>query len=168
MKRILFYGLLVGQIIVIALIGWQDQLIDRYGKEIQLRAQQEHSGEYGWMTYNSHLSITTEIDFIPSDKWDVDAEELSFNDLVYVLLEEDKEGFYIVKKASTKRLKPKDQQVLLVGKFMGHHTHGDEVDYQWELIPRRKHEHINHMRPYFITVKVAPWRQWKITKLIQE
>src|SRR5690625_680614 len=92
---------------------------------------------------------------------------ISHNKKVYVLLAENEDGYYNVQKASTKKMKASEDQVVLPGKYSYQGPYNHDVDYNFEKIPKEKHEHISERKLLLLTVKVAPWGQKRIVEVEQ-
>lgn len=170
MKRSLFYALIIGQIALLLLIAFQDQMIDRYGKEITLRTVDARFLEYGWIDYEGYLRANLAIEVTTKDKWEVDPETLDYNERVYVLLAEDENGYYDVEKVSTKKLKARDNRVVLSARYLYDMMPTSnqiryEVDYAIEKMSKDLYGNINTSHPFSVTVKVAPWGQKKVVKV---
>lgn len=164
MKRILFFGIVLLQVLFLALISFQYSLIDQFGKEIRLETVRSYS-DFGWIDHKGNLHPSLAIESIKKDQWSVDPKNIDYNEKVYILLEENKEGFHEVKEASTKKLKAVGNEVLLAGKFNYENNGAYEVDLQLNNIRKEVHESINPRNPFIVTIKKAPWGQRKITKV---
>src|SRR5690625_495394 len=102
MKRILFYSLLVVQLIAILFLTFQFEQIEAQGKMIQLRTNKPEYPIYDFI-YDRHMYVEYEINRIPEDKVS-NADELDFDDRVYVLLKSGSDGVYQVEDVADKKL----------------------------------------------------------------
>jgi len=164
-RRTIFYLLLILQLLVISAIGLQYYLIESFGKEITITVSGEDRGSF--VDYKDRLTVYPDIQTIPEDTWDVDPENLSYQEKVYVLLAENEDGYYNVQKASTKKMKASEDQVVLPGKYSYQGPYNHDVDYNFEKIPKERHKHVSERKPLVLTLKVAPWGQKRIVEVEQ-
>lgn len=171
MRKLAFYFIVFIQILLIAAISWQHTLIDQYGEQIKLRVVRDYELSHGSFDYRNNLYVHYEIGKIPNKLFSIDPEELSYNEQIYVLLEQDDEGFYVVKEASDKKLTRLGSEMMLRAKFRYTNPSSriSEVDYGIDQINKRIYERnkVNLRKPFIIEVGVAPWGQRKVVKLNQ-
>lgn len=164
MKRVLFYTVLLLQIGILSIFAWQYFLMDHYGNTATLLTEQM---DFSWHKSNdlhTNIHLTYEIHKISDDQWQI-SEELNLNDLVYVLLELGEDGIFHVKKASTKKMKQENQQLLLIGKYQHYTSHSRQhkVHYGIEkIIEKDFNQDLVSHTPMKVTIKIAPWKQMKI------
>src|SRR5690625_4538520 len=115
MKRIAFYGITIIQAIVLIGLALQYYLIDPYGQTIAVEVDLSKNDFINYEIYTP-IYMTYEINEISQTNWHI-AEDISYNDIVYVLLEEDADGIYRVKEATTKKVDPSEKQILLKGQY---------------------------------------------------
>src|SRR5699024_5442284 len=111
-----------------------------------------------------------EINNIYKGKWH-GKKEIQYNDRVYVLLEENKEGIYEVVKATDKELAAtKDNQLVLIGKEI---YENDEktyhVSYDFETINVKTHKDVRKDLKLpdrkKVSYKLAQWNQSKLINI---
>src|SRR5699024_214501 len=174
MKRILFYSLILFQVIAVSIVVIQYNLIDVYGKNATFKVHQYDKEDEYYYEENIHdfdsYMFELEVNNISKGKWH-GKKEIQYNDRVYVLLEENKEGIYEVVKATDKELTAtKDNQLVLIGKEI---YENDEktyhVSYDFETINVKTHKDlikdlkISDMKK--VSYKFAPWNQSKLINI---
>ncbi len=171
MKRILFYILLLFQIIAVLVIVLQYNLIDKYGDErtfITQPFEDENYIEKDIQDYDTY-TFEFEINNIPIDKWEGD--DYDYRAQVNVLLKENKAGVYEVVKATDKKITTdKATEVVLIG----HDIYESEdkvlhVNYGFDTINVKNHESLFRdyelSEPREVTYKFAPWNQSKLVNI---
>lgn len=174
MKRILFYSLILFQVITVSIVVIQYNLIDTYGKTATFIVhhydeEDEYYYEENIQDFETYM-FELEINNIPKDKWE-GKKEVQYNDRVHVLLEENKNGVYEVVKATDKELTAtKENQLVLIGKEI--YENDDKmyhVSYDFETINVTTHQNlikdlkIREMKK--VSYKFAPWNQSKLINI---
>lgn len=163
MKRIGFYSLIVFQIIVLVGMSAQYYLIDIFGKPIKLSIDTS-SMQYIDQSMTD-LALDLSIQSITEDQWDID-ESLTYNSVVYVLLEKGSDHLYEVKRASLKKFQPKDNQVQLKATYHYDSYGKHQVSYGFEQVSMSNlYELLSENRTLVATAKITPWGQHKIVEL---
>src|SRR5690625_1789393 len=139
MKRILFYLLIAVQVIAILFLTFQFEQIDEQGKMIQLRTNKPEYPIYDFI-YERHMYVEYEINRIPEDKVS-NANELDFDDRVYVLLKSGSDGVYQVERVSNKKLTSNQaDEIVLVGQY---HYHDEQRNYHFVNYGMEEIKHVN-------------------------
>lgn len=165
MKRILFYIALIMQIVLILIIGFQDSVIERYGEEIMLKVERDNYKQYESNKVNIYLNY--EINKIPVSKWEVN-DNASYNEKVYVLLESEDNSIYHVMRASSKKIKAGENQVVLIGKkSSSSYPYGlRSVEYGLENVKDPLlFEGVSSKKSRIATIAIAPWGQTKVISI---
>lgn len=166
MKRLAFYGILLLQAAVILIIPLQYQLIDAYGETIKIaQAKPDPELDYGYEADFSYpnLYVEYEMNKINKDLWK-DEKPKKSGTRVYVLLEKQADGLFTVVEASTKKLVKEKDQMLLIGQYQHDYEGIYIVNYGIENINnyQDKYSNLNSKERLAVTIKVAPWNQYKI------
>lgn len=138
MRRIVFYGIVIAQIIFIVLLAWQLQSASSKGREVTLMIKPDDTEEmYAYDLIGDHYA-QFDINYIPEKQMEG---KPSQNDSVYVLLTKSEEAFKI-KQASTKKITSNKNDIMLQGTNMYHDN--DEKAYYVEY----GFEHVKNMDKY--------------------
>ncbi|SET14193.1 GDYXXLXY protein [Oceanobacillus limi] len=168
MKRLLVYGVILLQIVIISGIAWQDTLIDEYGQSIQLLQDQQDPLKYNSLFEFGSMRMEYEINTIPHEKWDI-SEEIHYQEVIHVLLEENENGYYEVIKAANDKVEPSSDQIVLQAKYnyTDSITDNHRVQYGFEEIHGEvdEYQHLDSGKQWVVTVKVAPWNQNKVVAI---
>lgn len=161
MKRYLFYFVLLIQVLLIILLVVQNGLIDRYGKTVKLITEKNDYIDNSF--YEEDFYTEYEINKISKDQWKLaQAEDLAFNERVYVLLKEDEDGIYHVVEATDEQMTAEENEVVLIG-MHPYYDSGYHVDYGIETIKNYKqYGSLDPNKQWLVTLKVSPWHQKKI------
>lgn len=165
MKRILFYLLLVIQVVVISFVAIQYALIDDYGKTVKVL--QENSEPDTYYDQADELYLDYEINELSDEEWNA-PNDMNNNEQVYVLLEADKNGLYHTVEAAKKKQTAKQNQVVLAGKYQSYASEADsnQVNYGIEQIRQQeKYKQLDRKKQWLVTLKIAPWGQKKIVDM---
>lgn len=166
MKKLIFYGILVLQSVIILLISGQYYLIDRFGQEIKLKVNpQDHEDEY--FQYMDEMYLDYEILTVPEQKWS-GVKEPNYNDKVYVLLKPNKDGIYEIKEASTSKLEAEGEEFLILAKlqYRDDRTKAIHITYDLEYVQNeRLSKGVNVKEPAIATWIISPWGQKKLVQV---
>lgn len=165
MKRILFYTVIIIQIGVVALLGFQYTMIDKFGVPIKLELEDD-SYEY-YEDYQGNIHLSYKINMIPSSKWEVDKTAV-YNERVYVLLEADENEVYHVVKATSEKIYADDNQIVVLAKndSNSYFSGMQSVTYGFELIKGSDLiEGTNASKNRVATILIAPWGQNKVVEI---
>lgn len=169
MKRVMFYGLIVIQIIFVVVLVFQFERITTTGKEIEILTIKEYSNDdYTW-EFNNSAYVEYEINKIPEERWDSEKENVSYNDKIYVLLNKSHDDVFKVKQASIKKLKAtNDDEVVIVGRSDYGFNSNEPIRVNYDF------NTINHIEQYGefksdqtlkVTLIVSTYGQYKITNI---
>lgn len=167
MKRILFYSILVIQVVVVGVIGWQYYLVEDFGMEIKLLREKPELGKYVPYYEYGNMHVDYEINAIDEDKWEA-PDSIHYKEKVYVLLEEGDDGIYHVVRASDKKLEEDSGQVVLKARYRysADHIKKYYVDYGIEDIRNGEdYRYLDAEKQWIVTVKIAPWGQKRIINI---
>lgn len=159
MRHLMFYILLIIQAVILVGLAWQYYLVDSYGETVKLTVDRPISGyiEYEDMTY-----IYFDINKISKDQWDID-EELTYNDIVFVLLASDDEGIAHVKKASKQKMPAGSNEFVLKAHYKYDYSGTYHVKYGIEkILDHSLYNSVELSKRIIATLKIAPWGQRKV------
>ncbi|MCM3717528.1 GDYXXLXY domain-containing protein [Fictibacillus phosphorivorans] len=157
------------QVLFLLFIAGSYYSIDYVGKEIKIKTVPVDPRD---ILYGDYVTLSFDISTVPVSKWKGDRESLnSGQQTVFVVLEENKEGYYDVISVHPDKPDVDDQQVTLKGKaerFWGNTTdqiqihYGLERYYVEENTGKALEQQASDMA---VTIKIAPWGAQKITDL---
>jgi len=167
MKRILFYILIVGQLVVILFLCFQFENIDQTGHVIKIQTSRPEFPVYGDYI-DGDLYVEYEISKIAEDKWR-ETLPIDYNTRVYVLLEKDKTGIYRVQKASTKKIDAKQEnEFVLLGRYQYHDTKHHEIYIHYGVEKIKHADQFGLFTPkdeLVITLLIGKWGQHKVVSI---
>lgn len=161
MKESKFYSFVVVQVVILFLFVGQYYLIDSFGDSFKIYVDVPY--EYDFESNNSSIYVEYGMTEITKSEWGIH-EELSYNDQVYVMLEKNDQGVFVVKDVADHKLTPyDDNQVVLKAYYVYDYLGKYHVDYrlQWE-IARHYFDEIDRTQQMIAHFKRAPWGQFKL------
>lgn len=167
MKRILFYLILILQVIVIGFLTYQFEKIDQTGHQIKIQTLSPKYPVYGDFI-EGDVFVEYDINKITEDRWE-NTLPIDYNTPVYVLLQEDKTGVYRVRHASTDKIEAtKENEFVLKGTYHYHDPNRDihYVNYGLEHI--KKPDRFGTFKPrdeLVVTILVGKWGQYKVVAI---
>ncbi|KAA0547645.1 GDYXXLXY domain-containing protein [Bacillus sp. BGMRC 2118] len=165
-RRIVFYGAILLQVIFLLGMAGSYYAIDKVGMEIRLKTVPIDPRD---IFYGDYVTLQYEISTIPKGLW-VGEESLQHGDRVYVLLEKDK-GYHQVVAASPEKLEVGEGEILLSGRYMYEadaSTLWVEYGIEQYYVPENTGKDIeNSSGNHEVYVKIAPWGQMKIDRLVE-
>lgn len=171
MKRILFYTLLIIQIIAVLLIVIQYNLIDTYGetKSFKINQSEEYFDSELIRDYDMY-TFELDINEIPKEKFEGNP-DFDYRDAIYVLLKKNKDGIYEVVKATEEKITTSNKnELVLLGKNFYKDDQGIyHVNYDFETINVKAHKPIikdlKSSEITKVTYKFASWNQSKLISI---
>lgn len=169
MKRILFYGIVLAQIILITLLVIQFERIETKGKEIQLLTQNSGYDYDGDWIFDGTTYIEYDISRISKEIIDDGSQDFGYNEIVYVLLERSSDGSYGAKRASKEKIKAEQEnEVVLVGHI--DYTNEDEpfiqVWYDFSKVKDiKQYGEFKNSDTLRVTLYIGDYGQYKITAI---
>lgn len=164
MKRILFYLIILLQVIVIVFLTYQFEKIDRTGYEIKIQTLSPEFPVYGDFI-DGDMYVEYDINKIQADRWKTPI-PIDYNTPVYVLLEKDKTGVFRVRHAATEKIETtKEDAYVLKGTYQYYDQDHDihYVDYGLEHI--KQADRFGTFKPrdeLVITILIGKWGQYKV------
>lgn len=162
MRRILYYGTLVSQVVILIVIAWQFDASLSKGKEMTIMTTSSPQGsEYTYELIDDYYS-EFEINYIDRELLDKTPER---NETVYVLLAKE-DHIYQVKNASMQKMEQKEDDILLQGKYQyeDNRTNNLYVEYGFERVEKidqyGKFTSQDQLQMTFIYAK--KWNQFRI------
>lgn len=165
MRKSLFYIMLFTQACIIIFLTFQFQQIDQVGTEIKLITIDEKELDGYDYPFVEDAYVEYEITKIPQEKW-TGSLDLDYSEVVYVLLQRDKDGIYHVKEASDMKLSGTDNESVVV---MGQYNYYDEQNEEYRL--NYHFQHIKGIEQFgeftykddlIVTLLISKWNQYKI------
>ncbi|WP_456275913.1 GDYXXLXY domain-containing protein [Bacillus sp. AK128] len=163
-KRTLFYGVILLQVLFLLLMSVSYYAIDWFGEEIRLKTEPVDPRD---IFYGDYVILHYTISTIPKELF-VDSEELSYDEPVYVVLEQDGDYHQAV---SVSRNEPniEDDQIILKGRYLYNFNEQElfiEYGFERYFIPEGTGVELEENRDNMeATIKIAPWGQMKIDEL---
>src|SRR5690625_5115717 len=168
MKRLIFFGLIGIQIIIIGFFVFQLEQIYTTGKEIKLVTLDENDIYMKdvplWDNAYMHYDITR----IPKEKW-TGASELSYQKQVYVLLKQGEDGLYYVDTSTDKKLTTTvAEDVVVLGKYYYYDTDQQYYEINYDF------QHVNNMNEFgtfyfndqlIVSIQLGKWNQYEIVNV---
>jgi len=161
MRSAKFYSFIAVQVIILFLLVGQYYLIDSYGETFKVYIKTPY--EYDFENYRSDIYVEYGITEITQGKWGIH-DELTYNDQIYVLLETDNHGVYIVRDVADHKLDPYyDDQVALKAFYSYEYLGKYHVNYPLPAeINKSYFDGIDRNEPMIAYFKRAPWGQFKL------
>ncbi|HLS06318.1 MAG TPA: hypothetical protein VK079_00095 [Bacillota bacterium] len=164
MRKVFFYLFIIAQIVILLVLVGQYYLIESYGKSFKIYLNET----YDYSTFNNHQDIYVEYEIteIAKEHWSIN-EKLSYNDRVYVMLEENTAGvFEVIDVAEHKLVTSSDQQVVLKANYVYDHAGMFKVDYRLNNeININQFVDVARDEKVVAHFKLAPWGQIKLITL---
>ena len=164
MKRILFYLIIMLQVIVIGFLTYQFEKIDRTGHQIKIQTLSPNFPVYGDFI-DGDMYVEYDINKIQEDRWE-DSLPLDYHTPVFVLLQEDKTGVFRVRHASTDKIEAKnDNEFVLKGTY---HYYDQERDFHYVnygLEHIKQADQFGTFKPrdeLIVTILIGKWGQYKV------
>lgn len=163
-KRLLFYGVILLQVLFLLGMAGSYYAIDKAGEEIRLKTIPVDPRD---ILYGDYVILQYEISNVPKELW-LSEKLPEYRDRVYVLLEND--GMYHkVVAASIEKPEVGEGEVLLSGRYMYEvdaSTLAIEYGIEQYYIPENTGKDLeNSSGNLEVFVKIAPWGQFKIDRL---
>jgi uncharacterized membrane-anchored protein len=157
------------QVLFLLFIAASYYSIDYFGKDIVIKTVPVDPRD---ILYGDYVTLNFEISTVPLSKWTGDTSDLDRGQQrAYVVLEENKEGYYEVKKVHPNKTDVTEKQVLLHAKAekiwsntseQMHITYGFERYYVPENTGKELEQQASDMD---VVIRVAPWGAQKIVTL---
>lgn len=166
MKRISRYGLIAIQIIVIAVLVYQFEQMEKYAEEIKVTTKIDYV-YYGGFVNNSDLYVEYDINKISRDAWNID-ERLPYNRPVYVTLIKNDAGIHEVKTVTKKKPKQEDPDSVIVrANYSYDNDRGERyVYYGFESIEdTERFGTFKEGDRLLVTVLLGKWGQQKVVNI---
>lgn len=165
MKRMIQYALIALQIVLMIVIVYQFENMEKYAEEINIVTKIDYM-YYGGFAHNSDLYVDYDINKINEEAWSID-EPLHYNRPVYVTLVKNNEGIHEVKKVTKK--KPKNQgpnDVITKANYHYDDKGQRYVYYGFEFIPNtERFGTFREGEQLLVTVLLGKWGQQKVVKI---
>lgn len=167
MKRMMFFGIVLIQIVVIAILTFQFEAVDRTGKEITIKTLTPDDDLYydPLMHIGGTLYVEYDINRITEEKWN-NSEPIAYNNRVYVLLEKNDEGIFEVVSASNQPIKSVTNEQVVLSANYSYHDKADNyhyVLYGFEEIKQiEKYGSFRADEELLVTVLIGKWGQREI------
>ncbi|WP_077623088.1 GDYXXLXY domain-containing protein [Sediminibacillus massiliensis] len=167
MKKILFYSIVILQILFLAGMSGAYYLVEDWGEKVKLRTEPIDPQD---VFYGDYVHLRYQAQNIDEEQWEGEQEDISRNTKVYVTLRENSDGFHEVERASVEKLKPADGQVVLtaVYQYYDHYENTHSVDYgisRYFVEDNTGQEIESSRQEMFATVSASPWGQKRILSL---
>jgi uncharacterized membrane-anchored protein len=157
------------QVLFLLFIAGSYYSIDYFGKEIKIKTAPVDPKD---ILYGDYVTLRFEISTVSLAKWEGDASLLERGDRsVYVVLSENKEGYYVVKNVYPNKPDVSDEQIILNGRaerIWGETSDQLQIDYCIERYYVQENtgteleQQAGDMDAF---VSVSPWGAHKITSL---
>ncbi|MBM6617128.1 GDYXXLXY domain-containing protein [Bacillus suaedaesalsae] len=165
-KRLLFYGVILLQVLFLLGMAGSYFAIDKVGQEIRLKTIPIDPRD---LFYGDYVTLQYEISNVPKKLW-LSEELPDYGDRVYVLVDKG-ETYHKVVAASLEKLEVGEGEVLLSGRYLYEvDTSALFVEYGIEqyYIPENTGKEIeNSSGNVEVYVKIAPWGQMKIDRIVE-
>lgn len=167
MKNKMFYLLVLGQVVLLLILAGQYYLIDSYGATFKIYL--DDSQDYSFLGNDRDVYVDYEIREIPQEKWGIER-EISSRENVYVKLEVNKDGVFEVVDVADHKLTPYDtDQIILKAKYIYDFSGRYFVEYGLQdKIPVDYFVDVARDKPIVASFQRAPWGQVKLIKIENE
>lgn len=164
-KRWWFYALVFIQVLFLILMSVSYYAMDFWGKTITLKTDPIDPRD---PFYGDYVTLDYEVEQVPEEKWNIKA-SLNRGEKVFLLLEENEEGIYELKEATTFWPTAQGNQEVLTAK----HAWSDPSLNQYQVdigldryyIEEGTGELWEQRQEREVEIVLAPWKQKKIVSL---
>lgn len=167
MRKVIFYGMIVAQVSVIVLLAWQLQASLSKGTELTLMIKPDESEDIHAYDLTADYYAQFDINYITKEQMEGDP---SLNDVIYVLLRKGKDA-YEVKQASTKKLTPDKDEIVLTGTYIydDENKQAHYIEYGFEHIKNieKYGDYTNQDKLEVTLTHTKKWNQYRVVDVQQ-
>ncbi|GAA0454826.1 GDYXXLXY domain-containing protein [Alkalibacillus silvisoli] len=164
-RKRFFWVAVTLQVVVLLFMVTSSYMLDRFGQVITIQTEAFNAEEVFYGDY-VHLSYSAEE--VRPENWFA-SDEVSSNQLIYVLLTPDEEGIFRLKAASDREMSVEGDDVMLQARYR--YQDNNQI-HQIDLGLERYHPHTEQQEELefsesrmLVTIALSPWGQKKIVEV---